>query len=118
MSIGNVVSYGSAAYNFFYTLMHSCFDPPGSFLQDLYGFKLSSLLRGDSTKIIVNKNKFKFLDENSDIILQVINFMTRSSNIDASDMQYDSNEIFEPLNTRALNAAGLSQKMREDYETF
>ena len=30
--------------------------------------------------------------ENSDIILQVINFMTRSSNIDASDMQYDSNE--------------------------
>jgi hypothetical protein len=36
LSIGNVVSYGSDAYNFLYTLMHSRFDPTGSFLQDLY----------------------------------------------------------------------------------
>ena len=62
VSIGNIVSYGSTAYNFLYTLMHSRFDPTGSFLQDSYGFKLSSLLRGASTKIMVNKNKFKFPD--------------------------------------------------------
>ena len=118
LSIGNIVSRESEAYFFLYTLMNRRFDPIGSF-EELYGFKLSSRLRGDGTKIIVNKEKFKFPGIDSDIILNVVKYLKGSSEEEDTyriEQENNNDGKFIPLGLQARRASKASSAMIQSYQ--
>ena len=116
VSIGKIVTPSDChAYSFLYVMFHKRFDPTSSF-QSLYGFKLSANLRGPNTKILIDKENFKFPDKNSEIIKKVFHhvFSTSAQEVSSSHLQETSSQegTFRPMNQSALHGSGLSTRMR------
>jgi len=115
VSIGKIATPNCHAYSFLYPMFHKRFDPTSSF-QSLYGFKLSANLRGPNTKILIDKNNFKFPDKNSEIIKKVFHYVFSKSaqEVSSSYLQETNSqeETFRPMNESALNGSGLSKRMK------
>ena len=116
VSIGKIVTPSDChAYSFLYAMFHKRFDPTNSF-QCLYGFKLSANLRGPNTKILIDKENFKFPDKNSEIIKKVFHhvFSTSAQEVSSSHLQETSSQEgpFIPMTEHALNGSRLSINMK------